>query len=285
MTASRSCPVHWLQHRTTVVVTDTNLLPAQPYISLSAVLNDLLGNRRNNFVRMPVAEACWIVDADEFLCNKGDAVWMKLALCKEHLMSAYLVFDRTKQAQAGVSTTELVHAAVSGDQEAWEAIVARYAGLLWSVVRSYRVDETEAADVVQTTWLRLVQHLERIREPETLGAWLATTAHRESLRVPRLADRQRPTCDGDTLEAAEGRENGPEARALATEVNRVLWRCMGELPAHCQRILRMLTADPPIAYKQISATLNIPIGSIGPTRGRCLQRLRQLVERAELLTE
>jgi RNA polymerase sigma factor (sigma-70 family) len=200
-------------------------------------------------------------------------------------MSAYLVCDRTKQAQAAASTTELVHAAVSGDQDAWEAIVTRYAGLLWSVVRPYRLQGAEAADVVQTTWLRLVQHLERIREPETLGAWLATTARRESLRVLRLTGRQHPTCDGDAIETAEGMENGPEARALATEVDSVLCRCMGELPAHYQRLLRMLMADPPIAYKQISATLNIPIGSIGPTRGRCLQRLRQLVERAEILAE
>jgi RNA polymerase sigma factor (sigma-70 family) len=200
-------------------------------------------------------------------------------------MSAYLVCGQTKQAQAGASTTELVHAAVSGDQDAWEAIVTRYAGLLWSVVRPYRLKEAEAVDVTQTTWLRLVQHLERIREPETLGAWLATTAHRESLRALRLADRQRPTCDGDTLETTKGLESSPEARTLATEVDRLLWRCMGQFPTHCQQLVRMLMADPPMAYKQISVALNIPIGSIGPTRRRCLQRLRQLVERAEILAK
>jgi RNA polymerase sigma factor (sigma-70 family) len=198
-------------------------------------------------------------------------------------MNAHPTRDLTMQTSA--STTELVRAAVLGDQHAWEAIVTRYAGLIWTVVRSYRLDMAEAADVTQTTWLRLVQHLERIREPETMDAWLVTTARKESLRALRRAGRKHPTYDSDTLETAQWPESSPKAPTPASEADHTLWRCIDELPEHCQQLLRMLIADPPIAYKQISATLDMPIDNIGPTRRRCLQHLRQLAEQAGALAE
>lgn len=180
--------------------------------------------------------------------------------------------------------TDLVRSAAFGDEGAWEAIVARYNGLLWHIVRAYRLSDSEAADVVQTTWLRLVQHLGRIRNPEVVGAWLVTTARRESLRVLCQAGRERPTADIDDLEAAADRhEQDPEAQTLAAEVNGMLWRCVDGLPARHRTLLRALMADPPASYQEISAALNIPIGSIGPTRARCLQRLRRSAERAGAL--
>ncbi|MGH8900625.1 MAG: RNA polymerase sigma factor [Egibacteraceae bacterium] len=176
--------------------------------------------------------------------------------------------------------TELVRFAALGDEGAWEVIVTRYRGLLWHIARAYRLTDSEAADVVQTTWLRLVQHLECIRNPEAVGAWLVTTARRESLRALRLSSRERPTADANEPEAADWYERDPEAQALTAEVNSVLWRCVDEMPARDRTLLRVLMADPPASYQEISAALNMPIGSIGPTRARCLQRLRHSVERA-----
>lgn len=180
---------------------------------------------------------------------------------------------------------DLMRSAAEGDEAAWKAIVARYSGLLWHVVRAHRLDDAEAADVVQTAWVRLVEHLERIREPESVGAWLATTARRESLRVLRRAGRERPTDDGAPLEIEDWPEAGPEARALAVEVNRVLWRCVDELPERCRTLVRLLMADPPLTYEEISAILDMPIGSIGPTRARCLERLRRSIERTGILAD
>ncbi len=175
------------------------------------------------------------------------------------------------------SMTELMQAAGQGDDVAWEAIVARYNGLVWHVARGYGLDRSEMADVVQTTWLRLVQHLGRIREPEATGAWIITVAHRESLRALSRSAREQPT---DDLDAADESEASPEERALARDVAHVLWRCVGELPQPCQALMRMLMDDPPHPYKEISAALRMPIGSIGPTRARCLDRLRPAIEAA-----
>jgi RNA polymerase sigma factor (sigma-70 family) len=173
---------------------------------------------------------------------------------------------------------DLVRSAAAGDQAAWNAIVARYSGLIWHVVRTYRLSHSDAADVVQTTWLRLVQHLERIRDPEAVGAWLATTAHRESLRVLRRASQECTTDDG-FLEVVDRPEAGPEAQALVAEEKRILWRGINELSEGCQRLLRVLMTDTPMTYEQVSVMLGKPIGSIGPTRARCLECLRRVLER------
>ncbi|MGH8930524.1 MAG: RNA polymerase sigma factor [Egibacteraceae bacterium] len=173
--------------------------------------------------------------------------------------------------------TELTQAAALGDDKAWEAIVARYNGLVWHVARGHGLDRDLIADVVQTTWLRLVQHLGRIRDPEATGAWIITVARRESLRAMWRSARERPT---DDLDAAAEPNASPEERALAGEVAHVLWRCVGELSPPCQALMRMLMDDPPRPYKEISAALRMPIGSIGPTRARCLDRLRPAIEAA-----
>src|SRR5262245_9976837 len=169
---------------------------------------------------------------------------------------------------------ELVQAAADGDRDAWDALVDRYNGLVWSVARSHRLSTVDASDVVQTTWLRLVEHLGRLQDPERVGAWLATTARRECLRTLRHSARQVPT---EELPEATG-DVKLDAAMLTKERDRALWQAFGALSERCQTLLRLLVADPPPSYDEISAALDMPIGSIGPTRQRCLERLRGLAE-------
>jgi RNA polymerase sigma factor (sigma-70 family) len=165
-------------------------------------------------------------------------------------------------------------AAAAGDQRAWDSIVAAYSGLVWSVARGYRLSQADAADVFQGTWLRLVEHLGDIREARRLGAWLATTARREALNLLRRARRDLPVDDVEAMgELADGTAAAVDEELLRTEEQRALWRAFGQLSVSCQRLLRLLFADPPAQYDEISAALEMPMGSIGPTRSRCLARL------------
>lgn len=171
------------------------------------------------------------------------------------------------------SVAELVRRAAKGDQEAWNALVDRYAQLVWSVARAHRLGAADAADVSQVTWLRLVEHLGRLREPEALAGWLATTARRESLAALRRAGRQVPA---DLDPGAGGSpEPPPDARILADERSSALREAFVALPPNCQVLLRLLNADPPPSYAAVSEALAMPVGSIGPTRARCLERLRR----------
>lgn len=174
----------------------------------------------------------------------------------------------------------LVRAAAGGDQAAWNDLVSRYVGLVWAVARSHRLDTADAADVVQTTWMRLVEHLPRIREPEHLGGWLATTARREALRLQRTAGREAPT-DADTLDLLEPTEDDaaqPESEMLRSERDDALWAALEAAPGHCRQLLRVLSGDPAPSYAEVAAALQMPVGSIGPTRMRCLRCLRRLLE-------
>jgi RNA polymerase sigma factor (sigma-70 family) len=173
---------------------------------------------------------------------------------------------------------ELVRAAAEGDQVSWDRLVARYNGLVWSIARAHRLSHADAADVVQTTWLRAVEHLGRLRDPDSIGGWLATTTRHESLRAIRLGSRQVPTeIDFDSRSSDDPPVDAP---LLERERDRVLWAALGQLDERCQVLLRMLVADPPATYDEICAALDMRIGSIGPTRGRCLERLRGLAEAA-----
>lgn len=193
----------------------------------------------------------------------------------------------TDGASGGCGTTSppsevaaFVLAAAEGDQHAWNALVDRYTGLVWSIARGHRLGGADAADVVQTTWLRLVENLGRIRNPAAVGSWLATTARRESLRVIDRSARTMPT-DSDWLLELPPHDGSPgvDDRLLRTERDAVLLDALRELPPRCQTLLRVLMADPPPRYEDVSAALDMPIGSIGPTRGRCLERLRTIIER------
>jgi len=172
------------------------------------------------------------------------------------------------------TVVEDLHQAAEGEQAAWDRIVDRYSGLVWSVARSYRLTGDDAADVSQTTWLRLVEHLGRLREPERLAAWLVTTAKRESLRVIRSRSRER-VLDLERLDRTGSQDPPLDAGLLANERNAQLMAALGRLNDACQRLLRVLMASPPPSYDLVSEALEMPIGSIGPTRARCLGHLRR----------
>jgi RNA polymerase sigma factor (sigma-70 family) len=172
---------------------------------------------------------------------------------------------------------ELVRGAAAGDSRAWEQLVDRYGRLVWAVTRDFRLPADDAADVFQVTWLRLLENIGRIRHPGRLGSWLATTAAHESLRCVTAASRMVLVRDEAMLNGwlASGPE--PDEALLAQEQARAVRDAVSRLPSHCQRLIGLLMADPPVSYAEISDRLGIPAGSIGPTRGRCLRRLRFLL--------
>lgn len=170
---------------------------------------------------------------------------------------------------------ELVRSAREGDPDAWPALVDRYTGMVWAIVRGFRLGDGDAADAVQTTWLRLVEHLDRITDPDRVGTWLATTARNESLRLRRIAGRTVLVEDAaiDILGTAVPVEI--DSGLLRAERATAVARALNRLGERCQALLRILSADPPPSYEEVSAALDMPVGSIGPTRGRCLAKLRE----------
>jgi RNA polymerase sigma factor (sigma-70 family) len=166
----------------------------------------------------------------------------------------------------------LVRAAAEGCGDAWDALVDRYARLIWAVARSHGLSVADADDVSQTTWLRLAENLCRLRDPERVGLWLAVTARNESLRMLRRARRDVPFDPLADVRPAMSPE--ADVRLLREERDQAIWQAFGALPSTCRVLLLMLTAEPSFSYEEVSASLQIPVGSIGPTRGRCLDRLR-----------
>ena len=167
----------------------------------------------------------------------------------------------------------LVRAAAAGDETAWNALVDRYSGLVWAIARNHRLSSADADEVFQTTWLRLVEHVDRLQDPAKVGGWLATTARHESLRLLRRAGRQIPM--GDDLPEPDRHAPAPDEALLLADRDRTLRAAFVRLPERDQRLLRLLTADPMPSYEEIGLALNMPTGSIGPTRARCLERLRR----------
>jgi RNA polymerase sigma factor (sigma-70 family) len=170
---------------------------------------------------------------------------------------------------------DLVTRARNGEEQAWDALVERYAPLIWCVCRRHRLSDADAEDVGQSVWVQVLDQLDKIRDPAALPGWLATTTRRECLRVLRAAPG--PISATQMLDA----ENMPDEQAetveqelLVAERHAALREAFSHLPAHCQRLMTMVIADPPASYAEISARLGIPVGSIGPKRGRCLDKLR-----------
>lgn len=181
---------------------------------------------------------------------------------------------------SGAGLDELLRAAAAGDQVAWKQIVDRFTGLVWATARAHRLSRDDAADVAQTTWLRLVENLGRIREPERLGAWLATTARHESLRVIKRGGREQPSDAPDLFELPSDDEIADVV--VGRERDAALWRAFAVLSDKCQQLLRMLASAEEPSYEEIGSALKMRVGSIGPTRMRCLDTLRRSVDRAEL---
>jgi RNA polymerase sigma factor (sigma-70 family) len=182
---------------------------------------------------------------------------------------------RVRRESAAVA--QLVRAAAGGDHHAWEALVEEFGGLVWAVARAHRLSDADAADVAGATWLRLVEHLGSLREADRVGAWLATTARRECLHVLRSAQRQTPT--GDDLDSQPSEPTDIAGELMIAERDVALWRAFGRLPERDRALLRLLVADPGPSYEEISAALEMPVGSIGPTRARSLERLRRELAR------
>jgi RNA polymerase sigma factor (sigma-70 family) len=179
---------------------------------------------------------------------------------------------------ANTGVGQLLQHAAAGDRDAWNSLVERYSRLVWSVVRSFGMDDATAADVSQTVWLRLVEHAGRIRDPERLPGWLATTARREALRVIRGQRRQQPA--EFVADMADPSMPLPDELLLDDELTRTVFTAFRDLSASCQQLLRLLTAEPRLDYVTIAGLINRPVGSIGPTRARCLSQLRLLIDSA-----
>lgn len=174
----------------------------------------------------------------------------------------------------------LVRSAVDGDAAAWKALVEGMSPLVWSVVRAHRLSDADGHEVYQTTWFRFAQHLGRLREPDKAGAWLASTARHECLKVLKGLTRLTLTDDPQVLDRAS-EERTPEQTLIDSEEEadqaeriRRLWQEFEALGERCRQLLRVLMASPPPSYLEVSAALGIAVGSIGPLRQRCLRRLR-----------
>lgn len=170
------------------------------------------------------------------------------------------------------SVVALVGRAAGSDQEAWDELVERYSPLVWSICGRYRLGRHDIEDVAQNVWLRLVEQIGNLRAPAALPGWLATTTQRECLRVLHRQDRVVPVPD-ELPPALDDMEI--EQEIVLAERNAALRAAFAELPPRCRQLLSMLLRDPPRPYAEISAVLEIRIGSIGPQRARCLQRLRR----------
>jgi RNA polymerase sigma factor (sigma-70 family) len=172
--------------------------------------------------------------------------------------------------------TDLVTRARSGDQQAWDALVERFAPLTWSICRRYRLGDADAEDVGQVVWLQLADHLDAIREPAALPGWLATTTRRECLRVLGAARGQLTAERGLGVEVrSDEQPETVEQELLGAERHAALREAFTDLPPRWQRLMVLLTQDPPVPYAEISARLGIPVGSVGPYRSRCLDKLRR----------
>jgi RNA polymerase sigma factor (sigma-70 family) len=170
----------------------------------------------------------------------------------------------------------LVNQAAAGDQGAWSQLVDHYARLVWAVTRSFRLSDSDAADVSQMVWLRLLEHINRV-DPERVGAWLVVTTRRECLRILAFRKRVLLTYESSAFEVVPADQPALDADLLAGERAEDVRRALRSLPERWQQLLGMLMADPPLPYAVISETLGLPVGSIGPMRGRCLEKLRLLL--------
>jgi RNA polymerase sigma factor (sigma-70 family) len=172
------------------------------------------------------------------------------------------------------AVTGLVTRARNGDKHAWDALVERYAPLIWSICRRYHLG-ADAGDVGQRVWLQFVGHLDALQDPAALPGWLAATTRHECVRALRAArgpHAARYALDTETISGDQAQT--AEQQVLAAERHAALLEAFARLPPCCQQLILLLIQDPPVPYAQISARLGIPVGSIGPNRGRCLDRLR-----------
>lgn len=165
--------------------------------------------------------------------------------------------------------SELITRAGAGDDDAWHELVRRHAAIVWAVTRAHRLRGADAADASQNTWAALAEHLPKLRRPDRLPAWLATTARRECLRILLQGRREVPL---DDLEIPAAENEPPVFRTLR---DRLLWQAFGALPERCRQLLGLVAHAPELTYVQVSRALGLKVSSIGRTRTRCLDQLRR----------
>jgi RNA polymerase sigma factor (sigma-70 family) len=183
-----------------------------------------------------------------------------------------------KRDDGSVDISQVVRQAALGDRSSWEQLVSKYSRLIWAMTRDFKLADSDAADVVQATWLRLLEHIDRIEHPDRIGSWLATTARHECLR--HVARRKKVILVDDDLAFSDVSTEQPDLdeRLIADENAEAVRQALSRLPWRWRRLLELLMMDPPASYAEISSQLGLPVGSIGPTRGRCLERLRVLLQ-------
>jgi RNA polymerase sigma factor (sigma-70 family) len=178
---------------------------------------------------------------------------------------------------------ELTHAALAGDQPAWEELVGRLQKVAWRAIGGFDLSPEDRKDAFAGTFFRLYERLGTIREPGKLPGWVATTARNEVLTLLRARRRDLPMALED--EHLPPTEPEPAGRLLELELRDALHRGLARLSGPCQQLLQLLTLDPPLSYVEVGELLDLPHGSIGPTRQRCLDRLRQTPELRPFLEE
>jgi RNA polymerase sigma factor (sigma-70 family) len=175
-----------------------------------------------------------------------------------------------------LSVTDLVTRAADADERAWDALVDRYAPLIWSICRKHGLDGADADNIGQVVWLQFSSQLGKLHDPAAIAGWLAATARWECGKARRSARELQGSGRVPDAESIPDEQTGTaEQELLAAERNAVLREAVTRLSPCCQQLIAMLIEDPPAPYAQISATLGIPIGSIGPSRVRCLDKLRR----------
>jgi RNA polymerase sigma factor (sigma-70 family) len=172
----------------------------------------------------------------------------------------------------------VVQLAAEGCSKAWQELVNRFGGMIAATGRRYRLSAADVAELQQVTWLRLVENIHKIEQPERIGGWLATTAKRESLQLLRRASKYHSGADQMLANMPDHDLPDPDAAPIAAERGAIVRAAWERLAPRCQELLSLLMVDDPLGYKDLSRLLRMPVGSIGPTRGRCLERLRRLVD-------
>ena len=179
---------------------------------------------------------------------------------------------RMQPHQDDAQLADLVRAGAAGDPAALRRLVDRFERMLRHIARSYGLSSWDTDDVIQATWLQFLQHGGALREPAAVSGWLATTARRQSMQVLRGRTRERLTEDPAGHEASERAE--PEREVLDTERTEVLHRALDQLPTRQRSLMGVLVSQPELSYEEVGRLLVMPVGSIGPTRARSLDRLR-----------
>ncbi len=190
-----------------------------------------------------------------------------------------------RRAEFPASDEELLAGCLRGDQVAWDGLIDRYSALIYSIPLKYRLSETDAADVFQSVCVTLLEKLASIRDPRSLPAWIITTTTRQCWA--QLRQRQRElghATPGDLAVEDEPPDPHPlpDEEVLSLERQHVVRSAMSQLPANCRRLLEALFSDAgnQLSYQELAEAMGVPLNSLGPTRARCLAKLKRLLDDA-----